>query len=119
MKLGKVSGASAGRHETLPGGTTPAGWHNGLPSGTLLVGSKGYGQNGEGVSGTNILPIYLRLSFPSVCLTLSWDLEACMVDSFALKMLPELVLDAEFFETDIHKRTKNKAKNDKTEHGME
>ncbi|GJW62616.1 hypothetical protein Tco_0111951 [Tanacetum coccineum] len=61
MKLGKVSGASVGRHGSLPGSTTPTGRHNGLPSGTLL------------------------------------DLKACMVDSFALEMLPELVLDAGFF----------------------
>ncbi|GJY36579.1 hypothetical protein Tco_0421957 [Tanacetum coccineum] len=41
MKLGKVSGASTGQHETLSPGTTPVGRHNGLPSGTLLVGVKG------------------------------------------------------------------------------
>ncbi|GJR10054.1 hypothetical protein Tco_0792706 [Tanacetum coccineum] len=41
MKLGKVSGAYAGRHGTLPGGTTPAGWHNGLTSSTLFIGNKG------------------------------------------------------------------------------
>ncbi|GJZ36338.1 hypothetical protein Tco_0582529 [Tanacetum coccineum] len=29
-------------------------------------------------------------------LSLSWDLEACIVDSFALEMLPELDLDAFF-----------------------
>ncbi|GJU17534.1 hypothetical protein Tco_1145500 [Tanacetum coccineum] len=35
------SGASAGRHGTLLGGTTPAERQNGFPSGTLLMGNKG------------------------------------------------------------------------------
>ncbi|GJS55034.1 hypothetical protein Tco_0628396 [Tanacetum coccineum] len=36
-------------------------------------------------------------SYAQVMAKMVKDLEACMVDSFALEMLPELVLDARFF----------------------
>ncbi|GKA63315.1 hypothetical protein Tco_0762921 [Tanacetum coccineum] len=90
MKLGKVSGAFVGLGRAavvaallLSGGTMDC-----CPAHCSCAAKA------SRVYGTWSWVFILQLIFN---LTLSRDLEACMVDSFALEMLPELVLDAGFF----------------------
>ncbi|GJY66985.1 hypothetical protein Tco_0469223 [Tanacetum coccineum] len=104
--LCRAARASAGRHNSSRAATWNVDWHT--ARGQILVASMLYIflLSSRGRLNQVNLSSYAQVMAKMVevfilqlnlTLSLSRDLEACMVDSFALEMLSELILDAGFF----------------------